>query len=341
MRRRSVHLALSLAAALAACATGRGAGILPPAAERVWPDPPLAPRARLVAEYPDARRAAGGRGLWRRAFDAVVGVDSAAEATGVDELLVRPFAVAAVRGEVVVADPDAARVLRLDWRSGRAAPVECAGRRWTSPIAVAEGAGGSTLVADGDHVVRVSGSSCSDFGAGALVRPTGIAVANGRVYVVDPPRHDVVVFDDAGGELLRFGGRGEGEGELNYPTAVAAAPDGALLVVDALNFRVVRFSADGRYLGAFGAAGDGEGAFARPKAVAVDAAGRIYVSDAERDLVAVFDAAGTFEYVLGGSGSAPGELLLPAGVAVAAAHLFVADSQNGRIQVFELLGDHS
>jgi 6-bladed beta-propeller protein len=340
MRARSAHLALSLAAALTACATGRGAGLLPPAAERVWPDPPLAPRARLVAEYPDARRGGGGHALWRRAFDAVVGADAGAAAPEA-EVLVRPFALAAVRGDVVVADPDAARVLRLDWRSGRAEPLECAGRRWTSPIAVAEGAGGATLVADGDHVVRVTGSSCSDFGAGALTRPTGIAVASGRVYVVDPPRHDVVVFDDAGSELLRFGGRGEGEGELNYPTAVAAAPDGTLLVVDALNFRVVRFSADGRYLGTFGEAGEGEGAFARPKAVAVDAAGRIYVSDAERDVVAVFDAAGTFEYVLGSSGSGPGELLLPAGVAVAAAHLFVADSQNGRIQVFELLGDHS
>ena len=339
MSARSVHLALSLAAALCACATGRGAGLLPPTAERVWPDPPLAPRARLVGEFPDARRA-GGSGFWQRALDAVVGTEAAAPGTPSDAL-VRPFAVAAVQDVVVVADPDAARVLRLDWRTGRAEPLECAGRRWTSPIAVAAGAGGATLVADGDHVVRVSGSSCSDFGAGALDRPTGIAVASGRVYVVDPPRHDVVVFDEAGAELARFGARGEGEGELNFPTAVAVAQDGTLLVVDALNFRVVRFSADGRYLGAFGETGEGEGAFARPKAVAVDAAGRIYVSDAERDVVVVFDAAGTFEYALGGSGSGPGELLLPAGLAVAAAHLFVADSQNARIQVFELLGDHS
>jgi DNA-binding beta-propeller fold protein YncE len=92
---------------------------------------------------------------------------------------------------------------------------------------------------------------------------------------------------------------------------------------------------------AFGDAGDGAGSFARPKAVAVDGGGRIYVSDAERDLVAVFDALGRFEYAIGASGSAPGELLLPAGVAVAGGHLFVADSHNGRVQIFELLGDSS
>jgi DNA-binding beta-propeller fold protein YncE len=67
----------------------------------------------------------------------------------------------------------------------------------------------------------------------------------------------------------------------------------------------------------------------------------VYVSDADRDVVEVFDAAGRFAYAFGGSGSGPGELLLPAGVAVAGGRAFVADSQNGRVQAFDLAGGGS
>ena len=330
------RLAIALAAALVGCAAVKPAPT--GAAAPAWPEPPAAPRARFAAQFP-GRDGDRSRSFWRRTLDAVVGVERSSEPAA--SALERPFAIAAERGGFLVADPDGARVLRVDWRAGRSEPVECAGRAWVAPIAVAVDAAGAALVADGDHVVRVAGGSCSAFGEGALERPAGVAAGRDRVYVVDPPRHDVVAFDQTGAEVLRFGSRGDGDGELNYPTAIAVAPDGSLLVVDALNFRIVRFSADGQFLGAFGEAGDEDGSFARPKAVAVDAGGRIYVSDAERDVVAVYDAAGRFEYALGASGSGTGELLLPAGVAVADRHLFVADSHNRRIEIFELLGDRS
>jgi DNA-binding beta-propeller fold protein YncE len=334
MPRPTRHVAIAVL--LAGCATVQPASRGP--AAPAWPEPPAAPRARFAAQFPGLEGDRS-RSFWRRTLDAVVGVERSTEAAL--DALERPFAVAADGGGFVVADPDGARVLRIDWRTGSSRVVECAGRAWTAPIAVAVDAAGAVFVADGDRIVRVAGHTCSSFGAGALERPAGVAVARDRVYVVDPPRHDVVAFDLAGAEVLRFGSRGDGDGELNYPTAVAVAPDGTLVVVDALNFRIVRFSAEGQFLGAFGEAGDADGAFARPKAIAVDAHGRMYVTDAERDVVAVFDAAGRFEYALGASGSGAGELLLPAGVAVTGQHLFVADSHNRRIEIFELLGDPS
>jgi DNA-binding beta-propeller fold protein YncE len=82
---------------------------------------------------------------------------------------------------------------------------------------------------------------------------------------------------------------------------------------------------------------DGD-AFARPKAVATDAAGRVYVSDAQRGQILVFGPGGAFEDALGEPGEDAGRFVLPAGVAVADGRLWVADSQNRRVQVFELLG---
>lgn len=197
-------------------------------------------------------------------------------------------------------------------------------------------------VADGVRIVRVGrDGECSTFGERALQRPTGLVLSAGRIYAVDPPAHAVVAFSLEGRELFRFGRRGEGEGELNFPTAIAAQSDGTLLVVDTLNFRVSRFSSEGTFLGSFGEAGDEEGQFGRPKGVASDRRGNVYVTDGQWDVVLVFDREGHFQYLIGESGNGPGQFQIPAGISVAGSRAFVADSLNRRIEVFDLLDEAS
>lgn len=336
MRRRA-HLALLLAAA-AGCAHAPAAR--PPAPEVVWPLPPEAPRARLAAEFPDPSAPPPRRSRFRALLDAIAGVGDRERRSG--EQLARPFGVAALPGGAfAVADPDGPAVLRVD--AGRnATPVACRDREWVAPMAIAAAPDGALWIADGGgaQVVRVGpDGACRAIGAGLLERPTGLALDGDRVVVADPPRHQLVVLSSTDGkELARWGGLGEGDGQLHFPSSVARAPDGSFLVVDALNFRVARFAPNGAWLGAFGFAGEAGGAFARPKGIAVDAGGRLYVSDAQRDAVLVFSADGTFECALGAGGTARGELALPAGLAVASGRLYVADSHNHRVQVFELLG---
>jgi hypothetical protein len=65
------------------------------------------------------------------------------------------------------------------------------------------------------------------------------------------------------------------------------------------------------------------------------------VTDAQRDLVIVFAPDGTFSHTLGETGTGPGQFVHPAGLAVQSGRLAVADSQNQRVQVFELLGGKS
>jgi DNA-binding beta-propeller fold protein YncE len=336
MRARAFVAALSLLGACAHSAPAAPPADAPPA---VWPAPPEAARARFSSQLPrDAEPER--RAWWRRALSAAVGEDE--DAPRPDALLVRPFGVAADASVVVVADPDAAAVLRFDARGG-SRRVDCAGRGWAGPLAVALEPGGAVYVADGTAgiVARVAPDGrCTDIGGGVLERPSGVAWANGRLYVVDPPRHAVVAFDTDGRQVLRFGSRGTGDGEMNFPTAIAADPGGDLLVVDALNFRVVRFSSEGRFLGAFGKAGDVEGTFGRPKGVAASER-QVFVSDAHHDVVLVFDRSGVFEYLLGEPGVGPGQLSMPAGVALSGRRLFVASSQGSRIQVYELLGESS
>ena len=332
---RSSSLALLGAGLLQGCAH---APPPPPVDAPTWPPPPAAPLVRWAGSFPDERFAPAGPSPLRQVLDAILGFEPEKSQT---ELLKRPFGLAAIEGGFVVADPDAQAVLRVDWRRGRFDQVTCAGQPWQMPVAVASTAEGDLYVADGAAgvVVRVDArGACHRIGAGQLVRPSGVAVADGKVYVVDPPRHEVVVFLPDGREQLRFGRDERGGEALHYPTGIAVTLDGTLLVVDTLHFRVARFSREGQHLSSFGEAGDGEGAFGRPKGIAVDSEGQLYVTDAQHDVVLLFSPSGSFLLAVGGSGAGPGGLSLPAGVATRDGYLYVANSYGRRVEIFVLPG---
>ncbi|MBI3182976.1 MAG: hypothetical protein HYZ28_12640 [Myxococcales bacterium] len=338
-RSRQRVRAAAAAVLLASCAHAPPPPPPPPDAP-AWPPPPEIARIRFEGTFPDARIAPEKPSIWQRALEVILGIDPA-EARREGLYLHRPFGIAASDRGFVLTDPDGRAVLKVDWLAAKAVPVVCADHPWEMPMAVALGPSGELYVADGGAgaVVRVEpGGACSLIGTGALERPTGLAFSSGSLFVVDPPRHQVVAFGPDGRERIRFGARGDSGSGLNFPTAIAASTDGTLLVVDALNFRVARFSAQGEFLGAFGTAGDGGGAFGRPKAIAMDAGGKAYISDAHHDVVIIFSPAGDFELAVGGSGAGAGTFTLPAGVAIGGDFLYVVDSYNHRVEVFRILG---
>jgi sugar lactone lactonase YvrE len=334
----SAALRATVACALLASAACTGAPPVRRALPEVaWPEPPAAPRVRLAAVHPDPEAPPAKRSFWRAALEVVAGLDRRADGSAT---FVRPFGVAVEPGgSLVVTDPDAQRVVRIA-PSGALSDLGCRKAAWGAPLGVARAADGTLYVADGAAatIVRWTPGGCAVLGAGAFERPAGVAVGGNRLYVVDTPRHEVVVLSLSGEVMARWGGRGDGQGRLSFPTGVAVAPDGAILVVDALNFRVARFSPEGRWLGSFGARGDTGGDLARPKAIAADEDGVLYVSDAQRGQVLVFSAAGAFDAALGEPGEEAGRFVLPAGVGAASGKLYVADSQNHRVQVFDILG---
>jgi DNA-binding beta-propeller fold protein YncE len=333
--RSRVALAALLGASIS-CAHAPAAPAAP-LPEVVWPAPPAAPRLRLVAVLPDPSAPPPRRSFWERLGEAIAGTTPEERTMA---RLVRPFGVAAAAdGTIYVADPDAPGVLRLG-PAGDLTPVTCRGREWGAPMSVALGPAGELWIADAgaaEVVVVATDGTCRALGTGALERPTGLALLDGRVVVADPPRHELAVLSPAGAVEAHWAGDPVADDPLHFPTAVASSAD-SVLVVDALNFRVLRLGPDGRRVASLGAPGEEGSGLARPKGVAEDAAGRVYVADAQRDLVLVFDADGRFDYAAGASGAAPGEFRHPAGLAIVRDRLYVADSQNGRVQVFAILG---
>lgn len=181
-------------------------------------------------------------------------------------------------------------------------------------------------------------------GGQQLGRPTGMAWSSSRrmLFVVDTLAHAVRGLDADGSLQMSFGSRGDGPGQLNFPTHITESPSGELYVTDALNFRIAIFDTAGRPVGSFGHHGDGSGDIAMPKGIAVDTDGVVYVVDALFDNVQLFSGRGEFLLTLGTRGRDFGQFWLPAGTFLdRTGRLYVCDTYNHRIQVFRVEKGHA
>lgn len=336
-RARCLAAALGLAIVLGACAP---APLKPEdQAPLVWPDEIDAPaRIAFVKAFSRPDEFGITKGFFQRLAEVIFGASEAR--------LIRPMAVVAVTGVVYVADPGAKGVHRFDPVAER---YDLIGLKHDaglpSPVGLARGNEGEVYVTDSELaqvlVIRPGAKAAVPLAVPQMSQPTGIAFdpGTGRLYVVDTAAHRVNVFNRDGTLHARFGERGAGDGEFNYPTLLWRDAQGRLYVTDSLNFRVQVFDAQGRFLRKFGQIGDGTGDNVRQKGVATDSYGHVYVVDALFNALQIFDQTGRLLLSLGTLGSDRGEFWLPAGIFIGEEDLiYIADSYNQRIQVLRYIG---
>ena len=129
-----------------------------------------------------------------------------------------------------------------------------------------------------------------------------------------------------------FGRSGQGNGEFNWPHAVAAdGLTGYIYVADWGNHRVQVFDSARNHVATFGGSGQAPGQFNLPVGIAVDgSSGTIYVADTSNHRVQVFNSSRAHVADL------PGPFNSPRGMAVdASGNVYVADTNNHRIRVFD------
>lgn len=162
---------------------------------------------------------------------------------------------------------------------------------------------------------------------------------NGLLYRATPSANVVSRIDVAGTPVWTIGSHGNGPGQFDFPTAIAADNRGRILVVDRGNARVqILDGTTGRYLGQFGSAGSGPGQFRLPRDIATSD-DRIYVVDQFNDRVSVFDPNGRPLLAIGAAGTADESLNVPRGVAVDGnGAVYVSDSTNRAIKRFSPSG---
>ncbi|MEE2709119.1 MAG: NHL repeat-containing protein [Gemmatimonadota bacterium] len=105
-----------------------------------------------------------------------------------------------------------------------------------------------------------------------------------------------------------------------------------LLLVDILPSSLWAQTLSLKFDGVIGREGIGVGQLMNPSAVAIDPAGNLYIVDAGNNRVQLFDQHGRYVRHIGGFGFGSGQFNRPQGLAATGLDVFVADTQNRRIQ---------
>ncbi len=305
----------------------------------VWPQPPQTPRIKFVGTVSGPADVGIKKSWFRKTMDNILGKK---ETVGI---MLRPYGVFADADRIYVTDPGISLLHVIDLTKKQYFQIKKAGEEMLiSPIGVAVDEYANIYLTDSAlkkvFVFDKKGKFLREIGSPELfLRPTGVAVNEDRIYAIDTLGHKILVFSKKNGKLLfRFGKRGTGKAEFNYPTNIFIGKDGFIYITDSLNFRVQIFDRDGNFITAFGKQGDGSGDFSQPKGIAVDSEGHIYVADAHFDNVQIFDRDGNLLLSFGDTGRGKGEMVLPAGVFIDSRdRIYVADSYNNRVQIFQYL----
>jgi DNA-binding beta-propeller fold protein YncE len=301
-----------------------------------WPPPPAEPRIVFVREILEPRDIGVRPPALLRFANWITGVSNSRQK------LDRPFGLALDDAEnLLVADTGTATVSYLDLAHKKWRNWSTVGDiRLLSPVAAVR-RGPTFFVADsclGEVIAFDEKSKVQFVITNELERPSGLALLGDQLLIADSQRHQIVVCDLRGKMISKFGRRGKGLGEFNFPTHVSVDNQRHIYVTDSLNCRIQVFDADGHFLSAFGSAGDGPGRFSRPKGVAADRDGHVYVVDGVFNNVQIFDDQNRLLLDFGEPGAAAGQFCLPNAIVINSKNeIFVADAFNHRLQEFRYL----
>ncbi len=168
----------------------------------------------------------------------------------------------------------------------------------------------------------------------ALKKPMAVAVSGNRIFVSDTGNQRVEVFDYDGNFLYNFGKYGTDKGQFRFPYGVTVDSKNRVYVADLYNGNISVFSENGDFLNYFGNSVD----IKQPAGLFIRG-DKMYVSDLALNKVSVFsvdDGKKIFDF--GKTGTQPGEFQSPNALWVADNRIFVSDTGNDRVMVFNMLG---
>jgi len=167
-----------------------------------------------------------------------------------------------------------------------------------------------------------------------LNKPYGVAIYDGKVYVVDTRGSGYGIFD-LQQKKFRFVA-GSAGGAMRKPINITIDEAGNKFVTDTGRNQVLMFDRNDRFVRAYGTADQ-----FKPSDVAL-IGNRLYIADVGKHSIHVLDRdTGSALFQIGKSGSKDGELFHPTNLAVGPDKtLFVSDTSNYRVQEFSADGKY-
>jgi hypothetical protein len=234
--------------------------------------------------------------------------------------------------------------------------------QWGAPMGGAPDSAGHVYIANNSYSqVRKyssSGAFISQLGSngsgdGQFYSPTGVAIdSSGNIYVLDSGNQRVEKFSSSGVFLRMWGWGvddgsnafqfctsscqagirgGPGDGQFNFPYAIAVDPSGNVYVADTGNSRVQKFSSSGAFITKW--------SVTDPRGIATDSSGNVYVSSLNQNRIQKYSSSGAFITQWGTTGSGNGQFNAPYGIATDSSdNVYVAEFNNRRVQKFSSSG---
>jgi len=260
------------------------------------------------------------------------------------QLLSRPYGVAVDKNRnIFITDTGNKRVLVFN-RNGdflfKFGDTGKSSGKLKVPLGIAVSPDGRIYVAD-RHLNKIlvfnsKGKFLKDF---KVKLPLVPVVANNKLYVAT--YGPVLIFDLDGTKLLKWGRRGRGKGEFDFPGGIAVDKQGNVYVSDTNNLRIQALNKTGHVIWIVGKpAGDimaKKRRFGLPAGIALGDEGRIYLIDAFHYSIRILKSDGAELEELGERGDREGQFNLATGIAQMNGEVFViADQYNDRVQVIQI-----
>ncbi|NOQ69714.1 MAG: hypothetical protein GQ573_06385, partial [Gammaproteobacteria bacterium] len=169
------------------------------------------------------------------------------------------------------------------------------------------------------------------------VAPVSLLILDNKIIWSDRSNHQLCVSRiDDGKTLSCWGGKGEADGQFNYPYQLVSDDQDYIFAVDVLNARVQAFSPKGKHFmntGRFGV--NTMGSLFRPNGLVLTEANQLLVSDAYLGNISVFKN-GRALGLLADSNAKKLLFKSPTSLTLYKNKLYVTDTLNNSIEVFKL-----
>lgn len=291
---------------LSGCGTTRKAEPL------FWPSPPDAPRIQYLKAVKDSTDVEDQKSLSL--------LDLGKKERGVIPII-KPYGIEVKKGKIYVCDTIQAEVIILDLPGKKAATLagNKGGGKLKKPINVAVDDDGFIYVTDTARreVLKYGpdGEFLRAIGSGLDMKPTGLAVDELYIYVLDVAKQRILLLDRITNELVRVIGP---DADPNYrpfsPLGIGLDGKGGIYITN-LDGRIIHYDRDGHPIRKFGKLGTAISEFSRPRSIIFDKEGIMYVVDAGGQHVRLLNDKFQLLMIFGDPGTR-GSLNVPAGIAV-------------------------